>query len=125
MNSTGTIDDTQPATAKPAAVTPKRGPGDVAGWCYDHRRVVLGAWILTLILITVISQSIGSAYQDKLGGGDNTQSGRAQTLLKERFPAQAGDNANVVFSTGSPITDPTNQARITKLVDQLSKLPHV
>jgi RND superfamily putative drug exporter len=123
MNSTAVADDVQPSTTPSKRSAP--GPGDVAGWCYDHRRAVLGGWILALVLITVISQGIGSSYQDKLGGGDNTQSGRAQTLLKERFPAQAGDNANVVFSTATPITDPTNQQRITTLVSKLQSLPHV
>jgi putative drug exporter of the RND superfamily len=96
----------------------------VAGWSFDRRKRVLLAWVLILVVFTVVSQVVGSDFQNKFSGG-NSESARAQTFLKANFPTQAGDTAQVVFRTTAPISDPANQAKITALVDKLEALPHV
>ena len=107
---------------------PSRGnPGLLArlsGWCFDRRKRVLLAWVLVLILITVVSQLVGANFQNKFNGG-GSESARAQNFLRANFPSQAGDTAQVVFRTTTPISDPANQAKITALVNQLKTLPHV
>ena len=118
-------------TATPAHDTPDRtpptragAPGRLAGWCSDHRRLVLGLWMAALVIMSMVSGTVGSNYQDKLSGGAS-QAEKARSLLAERMPAQAGDNAQVVFSTDGPVTDPANQARIQDVIAQLVTLPHV
>jgi putative drug exporter of the RND superfamily len=96
--------------------------GRLAGRCYDRRRLVLVLWILALIGITVVAQMVGTHFQNKFTAG-NTQSQQAADLLSARFPARAGDTADVVFHTATPIA--ANQADITKVVDSLVPLAHV
>ena len=83
---------------------------------------MLVLWILALIGITVVAQVVGTHFQNKFTAG-NTQSQQAADLLSARFPARAGDTADVVFHTATPIA--ANQAAITKVVDSLVPLAHV
>ena len=96
--------------------------GRLAGRCYDRRRLVLVLWILALIGITVVAQMVGTHFQNKFTAG-NTQSQQAADLLSARFPSKAGDTADVVFHTATPIA--ANRAAITKVVDELTPLAHV
>src|SRR5271165_1558510 len=86
--------------------------GRLAAWCHDHRRPVLLAWIVLLVLVTGVSQAVGAHWQDKFGGG-NSQSQQVQNLLSAKFPARAGDTADVVFKTGAAVTDPSVRQEIT------------
>src|SRR5450432_1748090 len=70
----------------------------LAGWSFDRRRRVLLGWVVLLILTSVISQSVGSNFKDKLNGG-HSESQQAQDLLRANFPSQSGDSAQVVFRT--------------------------
>jgi len=96
--------------------------GRVAGHCYDHRRRVLVLWILAIIGITVVAQVVGTQFQNKFTSG-NTESQQAANLLSARFPSQAGDFAQVVFHTSTPIAD--NRAAIESVVNGLRPLAHV
>lgn len=83
-----------------------------ARWCYQHRLVVITAWIGLLIGLTLISQAVKSSYDNSftLAG---TDSGSAQQLLQRLVPAQAGDVDQIVWrvSHGS-VTDPANISRV-------------
>ncbi len=98
------------------------GLGRLAGRCYDRRRTVLVLWILALIGITVLAQVIGTRFQNKFTAG-STESQQAADLLTARFPAKAGDTADVVFHTATPIAD--NEASINRVVSSLRPLAHV
>jgi RND superfamily putative drug exporter len=115
-------------TSNDVATTPTPGagglPGRLAAWCYHRRRRVLLLWVVALIAMTAISVTVGSNYQDKLSGGAS-EAQKAQDLLKDRFPAQAGDTAQIVFATTAPISDPANQARIAQVGQRVATLPHV
>ena len=98
------------------------GLGRLAGRCYDHRRLVLVLWIVALIGITVLSQVVGTTFKNKFTSG-NTPSQQAADILQAKFPHQAGDTAQVVFHTATPITQ--NQAAIEGVVSSLEGLPYV
>jgi RND superfamily putative drug exporter len=103
------------------------GPGllvRLAAWCYDHRRRVLILWIGLLVVVSAVSSVVGNAYADQFNGG-NAESQQAQDLLKAKFPAFAGDSADVVVRTDAPVTAPANRTAFTTLVGQLAGLPHV
>jgi putative drug exporter of the RND superfamily len=100
------------------------GLGRLAGWCYDHRRWVLVMWVVGAIAIIGLSSSLGSAFSNNFTGG-NSAAQRAQNLLAARFPAQAGDTADVVIQTTEPLTDPSNSAQVARLVAALAPLAHV
>src|ERR1700730_19203746 len=75
--------------------------------CYARRRYVLVAWLLALFAVTALTKTAGgkSATNFTLPG---TESQRAFDLLKQNFPARAGDTGDIVFSaSGSQgIRDP-------------------
>ena len=96
--------------------------GRLAGTCYDRRRTVLVLWILALIGITVLAQVVGTRFQNKFTAG-STESQQAADLLSARFPAKAGDTADVVFHTTTPIA--ANEAAINRVVASLRPLAHV
>jgi RND superfamily putative drug exporter len=100
------------------------GLGRLAGWCYDRRRLVLGGWILVVLAVIVLSGAVGSAFSNNFTSG-SSPSQRAQNLLAQRFPAQAGDTADVVVHTSGSVKDPANAAAINRLVGALAPLPHV
>ena len=98
------------------------GLGRLGARCYDHRRLVLVLWIVALIGITVLSQVVGTTFKNKFSSG-NTPSQQAADILQAKFPHQAGDTAQVVFHTATPITQ--NQAAIDGVVSSIEGLPYV
>jgi RND superfamily putative drug exporter len=100
------------------------GLGRLAAWCHDHRRRVLLIWVLGVLVVIGLSATAGSAFSNNFSGG-NAPAERAQHLLSERFPSQAGDTATVVVVTTEPITDPANAERMARLVAALGPLDHV
>jgi RND superfamily putative drug exporter len=96
----------------------------LARWCSDHRRIVVVLWFVALIGITAAWQSAGSAYSNNFSLGD-TGSQHAIDLLKSRFPAQSGDRDQIVIQADKGIKDPAVRTRISGMLDQVAKLPHV
>jgi RND superfamily putative drug exporter len=98
--------------------------GRLAAWCHRRRRLVLGSWIAALVAVTALSFAFPGVFNDNFGGG-HSESNRAQTLLHDRFPTQAGDSAQVVFHTTAPVTSPANEVAIAKTIAAIQGLPHV
>ena len=96
--------------------------GRLAGRCYDRRRRVLLLWLVAIVGFTVVAQLVGTHFENKFTSG-NTESQQAANLLSAKFPSQAGDFADVVFHTSTPIAD--NRAAISGVVDSLRPLAHV
>src|SRR5271165_2920848 len=115
--------DTTPTPARPRTTAGDSTLGRVGGWCYEHRRLVLVGWIAAIVLITLLAQSVGSAFTNNLSG--NSEAQRVQDILAAQFPAQAGSPAYVVVHTSGPVSSPADQARTAEMVAALSGLPHV
>ena len=98
--------------------------GRLAARCYDRRRLVLALWVMSIVGITVVAQVVGTHFENKFSAG-NTPSQQAENILTSRFPAQAGDTADVVFHTGTPVRTASNRAAVARLVDQIRPLAHV
>lgn len=101
------------------------GPlGRLAGVAFRNRgRVVLG-WIAAIALAAGLSAVFGGEFAaDYSVPGSDSQ--RAQDLLVERFPAQAGDTVEVVFRAEEGVDDPAVQAEVAGLLGELSGLRHV
>ncbi len=96
----------------------------MAGWCYDHRRVVLIGWLAGVVLVIALAQMAGSRFNDNFSAG-NSPSQQAQNVLSERFPSQAGDTADVVFHSSGKLSDPATAALLNRVVSALRPLPHV
>src|SRR6185437_13825649 len=96
-----------------------------ARWCYQHRFVVIAAWIGLLIGLAVMSQAVKTSYDNSLTL-PGTGSGSAQELLLHSAPAQAGDADQIVWqvSHGS-VRDPAIEQRMSAMLARVSHLPEV
>jgi RND superfamily putative drug exporter len=81
-------------------------------------------WVLGVVVVIGAASSAGTAFSNNFSGG-NSAAQRAQHLLATKFPAQAGDTADVVVVTKGKLTDPANAAQIDRLVAALRPLAHV
>lgn len=71
-----------------------------------------------MIAIIAVASAAGSRFENDFSGVG--QSGQASSILAQRFPAQTGDAAQVVFHSSGPIRFPG----VTAQVDQaLAALP--
>jgi len=100
------------------------GPlGRLARLCYRRRGAVLLTWLLGLGLVLGLSAAFGG---EKVNGASlpGADSQDAQTLLEDRFPAQAGDRIDVVVRADDVASDQV-QARVGALLAELEGMPHV
>ena len=95
----------------------------IASWSFIHRRRAIAAWLLILIAVTGIGRAAGSAFRDDFSGG-NPQSQQAQNLLARKFPADAGDRAQIVFQAPGALKE-TAAPRIEALLQTVRRLPDV
>ena len=69
----------------------------LAAWCHDRRRTVIGLWVAAFIVFAGLWGAAAGEFVNNFNL-PGTESQRAYDLLKEKFPAQAGDTASVVFA---------------------------
>src|ERR671933_811759 len=96
----------------------------LARWCFRRRRLVLGLWILGFVVINGAGGAIGSAYTDNFNGG-HSDAQRAFDLLRSRFPARAGDTADVVLYAPRGVTSADIQDAANALMAKAKTMKHV
>jgi len=85
----------------------------IGGFSFRRRRWVLGGWVAVLAVLAGVALSLGGSFSQSFQI-PGTESARAQTLLDQRFGAQA---AGVGAGTGSRAgRDTQNEAASTRLV---------
>jgi putative drug exporter of the RND superfamily len=99
--------------------------GNLAAWAAEH-------WKRSLAIVAVVLVALGVAAG--VGGGSfvddfrtpGTESQSAMDVLDDRFPAAAGDTANVVFAVESgTLGEPERRAAIERTVEEIRTQPHV
>ncbi len=98
---------------------------NLAAWCHDRRRTVLGLWLLAFVLAVGLWGTAAGEFVNsfKLPG---TESQRAYDLLKDRFPEQSGDTANVVFAVDKGrVLTPASRPTIERARAEIEKSPEV
>jgi RND superfamily putative drug exporter len=103
----------------------RAGPlGRLAGVAYRNRgRVVLG-WLAVLVLAFALSATLDGAFKaDYSAPGSDSKA--AQQLLQTHFPAQSGDNVDVVVQSDAAVTSPAVKTAVTALLGQLAGSAHV
>ncbi|HEY5025000.1 MAG TPA: MMPL family transporter [Acidimicrobiales bacterium] len=98
----------------------------LATWCVRHRRLVVVFWAAALVVVSLISASVGSDYSNSFSL-PKTESSDAINLLKAASPTVSGDVDQIVFSaTGSSgVKDPAVVGRINAMLAREAKVPHV
>jgi len=112
-------------SARPLVAAPASPLGRLGSWSYRHRRLVVVAWVVALVAISMAGRLAGSQFKDNLNGGTVTPSQQAAAFLQRSFPSQAGDVAQVVFQTRAPVTSAAARDRITAALAGVARLPHV
>ena len=69
----------------------------LAAWCHDRRRTVIGLWVAAFFVFAALWGTAAGEFVNNFSL-PGTESQRAYDLLKDRFPEQSGDTANVVFA---------------------------
>jgi RND superfamily putative drug exporter len=97
----------------------------LARWCFRHRLLVLLLWVLALGGIAVASQAAGAAYANVFTV-PNTESDKAQELIKSAFPERAGDMDTVVWRvTDGSVRDAAVRDRLSASLTRISRLDTV
>src|SRR5918997_5483025 len=69
----------------------------LAAWCHDRRRTVIGIWVAAFFLIAGL-WGVAAGQYSNVFNLPGTESQRTYDLLRDKFPQQSGDTANVVFA---------------------------
>jgi putative drug exporter of the RND superfamily len=95
-------------------------------WCFAHRRLVLGAWVVVIVVLAVVSFGVKQPTSNSFSV-PGTQSQQATDLLDTKFPGTGGAQAQVVFSVpaGQSLTSSANHQAVENTVAELRKLPQV
>src|ERR1700712_3383842 len=97
----------------------------LAAWCHDRRRTVIGLWAGAFLLFAVLWVTSAGQFVNNFNL-PGTESQRAYDLLKDKFPAQAGDTATVVFKVDDGgVLDAGNKPQIEKVRATIAKSPEV
>ncbi len=107
----------------PATSSPRVGPlGRLARVTYRRRGRTMLAWLAALAAAVLLSMSYGGDFKaDYSAPGSDSQ--EAQSLLEERFPAQAGDIVDVVVHAAAGVQQ--HQADVQTLLAELGSVSHV
>jgi RND superfamily putative drug exporter len=97
----------------------------LAKWCFNHRVVVLLAWLVAVVGANAIHSAAGSAYTDNFKL-PHTQSTDAINLLQRDARKVSGDNEQVVMAVKQGrLTDPATRARVESAFAAIARQPHV
>ncbi|MEO3786762.1 MMPL family transporter [Actinocorallia sp. B10E7] len=97
-------------------------PGRLASWAQRHRWSALLLWVLTVAVVTVSSQAVGSAYQNDFSL-PGTDSQAALELMERHGAAQAGAGVQIVFQDGRGLEG--DRPRVEQMLATVRGLPFV
>ena len=98
---------------------------NLARWCFSHRRLVLAGWVAALVVLLLISQSVGSSYNNSFSL-NGTQSFEAQQLLAASTPKASGDHEQIVIAgKHGKLTEPAAEAQAERMLASVKRLPFV
>ena len=97
----------------------------LAGWSVKHRRLVVTGWLVALIGLSVLSQSVGSSYKDSFSL-NGTQSFEALNLLQKVAPKASGDREQIVLAVKQgKVTDPAVRSQVEAMLTKVAALGDV
>ncbi|MFD0310071.1 MMPL family transporter [Streptomyces sp. NPDC127119] len=98
----------------------------LARWCFRHRLLVVGIWVVVLVALAVPYAALGARYSDAftLPG---TESSKAQERLQASEPRQAGDSDQIVVHVrrDGSVRDAAVRHKVTSMLHRVAELPSV
>ncbi|MEV5357934.1 MMPL family transporter [Streptomyces sp. NPDC052693] len=92
-------------------------------WCARHFVVVILAWLVALVVLQVLSRTVGGEFSDNFAL-PQAQSQKGLDVLEEHDPQAGGYSGQIVLrDDGQPLTALSSQ--LSTAVADLEKLPHV
>ena len=99
--------------------------GRIAAWSARHRWWVIAATVLVLVMAMFVSNAVETKLLDDNELGES-ESGKADRLLDERFDDGGAPTEQLVFSSPSLDVDaPAYRSTVEQLVQELRALPEV
>src|SRR3954454_22611119 len=97
----------------------------MAAWCYRRRWRVLIAWLIVLVGVNVLAQTVGGDLL-KTFSLPGSESQRTFDVMKKDF-ARPGDTGQLVFKVkgDGTLQSPEVQQQIDKIVNEIKSQPHV
>jgi RND superfamily putative drug exporter len=98
---------------------------NLARWCYRHRSIVIGLWVVALIAAFGATKAVGTDYSNSFSL-PNTDSTKALSLLQSVSPSNTGETDNIVWhvSSGS-VLDSSIKQSVTAMLSRVSAIPEV
>ncbi len=95
-----------------------------ASWTTSHRKTVILSWIAGLLVVGMIAKTAGSAFSEdfSLPASDSKE---ALDLLEQKFPAQSGEAAQIVFKSDQGVETPPVERKMKAVFAKVEKFPHV
>jgi putative drug exporter of the RND superfamily len=89
-----------------------------------HPWRTLAVWLVVVIAIIASSQTFGGKLVNDFSI-PNSDAQRATDLLQSRFPAQAGDSAQIIFQAPGGLRAPPTKSAITSALSSAAHVPGV
>ncbi|HWO84194.1 MAG TPA: MMPL family transporter, partial [Solirubrobacterales bacterium] len=95
-----------------------------ATWTTGHRKTVIISWIVALVAMIAISGAVGADYSEEFSLPDS-DSKEALDLLEQKFPAQSGEAAQIVFKANAGVDSPAVEKKMERVFAEVEEEPHV
>ncbi len=96
----------------------------LGNWCTTHRKTVILSWIAALLAVGFAAGSAGSSFSENFEL-PSSDSQRAVEMLEDRFPAQSGETATIVFRASGGVAAPQVRRRMSATFAEIEEVPHV
>ncbi|GAA2110410.1 MMPL family transporter [Streptomyces synnematoformans] len=98
----------------------------IARWCFRHRFIVIGGWLLLLaVLVGGVRAAGGAAFSEEYSL-PGTESTRAAELMAAQSERASGDTGTIVLhATGGQVTDPAVRADVQAMLADVAEVPQV
>src|SRR5512138_2491087 len=87
----------------------------MASFCYRRRRLVAALWIVGTIAVIFVGFRYAAAADNDFSGGAS-DSGHAQAILNQHFPAQRGDSLTLAVHADAGLRDASVQPRVQAML---------
>ncbi|MBK5288896.1 MAG: MMPL family transporter [Acidimicrobiia bacterium] len=95
----------------------------LARWCFRHRWLVVGLWLVALVGVNAIGASIGAANQSGFET-PASESTAGLAILNRNFPGSGGGRlgGSIVFKAAAGVQAPEVQAAMTELFGEVGTI---